>query len=66
MILSDKRRASEITQIKSFDLGRVDVGIFHGLLAGFDGEGAQVTIGERSEMGLADADNGDRSHNLLG
>ena len=66
MVLSDKRRAREITQIESLDLGWSDVGIFHGLLAGFDGEGAQVTIGERTEMGLADADNGDRSHKLLG
>ena len=62
MVLADEGGSGKVAEVERFHLRRLRVGIFERLLSGFDGERAQVAIGERAEVGFADADDGYLSH----
>ena len=62
MVLARKRWSGEVSQIESFHLGGVNIPIFQALIAGLDGQGAQIPIGKRAKPCFSDSNHGDRSH----
>jgi hypothetical protein len=64
MVLADEGWPGEISEVKRFHLRWFRVSVVKRFLSGFDGERADVAVGERAEVGLADADDGYLSHTL--
>ena len=64
MILSDKRRAGEIAEIKRLHLRRFRVSVLQGLLAGLYSQRTEIAIRERAKRGFPDAGDSYWSHTL--
>src|SRR5690242_9169092 len=62
MVLTDEGRSGEVAQIECFHLRRLYVAVFECFLSSLYGERAKVTVGERAEVGFANADDGYLSH----